>query len=63
MSSPDDKLSENIWFVWSRKSHGGDKWRCYHGDRQTDRRTDGQTSEYRATQSMNTGQCETEFRN
>ena len=29
MSSPDDKLSENIWFVWSRTSYGGDKWRCH----------------------------------
>ena len=23
MSSPDDKLSENIWFAWSRTSYGG----------------------------------------
>ena len=23
MSSPDDKLSENIWFAWSRISYGG----------------------------------------
>ena len=32
MSSPDDKLSENIWFAWSRTSYGGDKWRCHHRD-------------------------------
>ena len=36
LSSPDDKLSENIWFVWSKTSYDGDKWRCHHGDeRQT----------------------------
>ena len=42
LSSPDDRLSENIWFVWFRTSYSGDKWlkvgggmRCYHGDRQT----------------------------
>ena len=29
MSSPDDKLSENIWFVWSKTSYGGDKWKCH----------------------------------
>ena len=41
LSSPDDKLSENIWFVWSRTSYSGDEWlkvgrrgRCYHGDEQ-----------------------------
>ena len=22
-------LTENIWFVWSRTSYSGDKWRCY----------------------------------
>ena len=44
LSSPDDELSENIWFVWSRTSYSGDKWRCHHAD--------GQTSEYSATQSM-----------
>ena len=48
MSSPDDKLSENIWFVWSRTSYGGDKWRCRHADGRTNERT----SEYSATQSM-----------
>ena len=30
----DDKLSENIWFVWPKTSYDGDKWRCYHGDKQ-----------------------------
>ena len=25
----DHILTENIWFVWSRTSYGGDKWRCY----------------------------------
>ena len=39
MSSPDDKLSENIWFVWSRTSYGGDKWRCHAWSR-TDIHTD-----------------------
>ena len=34
-SSSDDKLSENIWFVWSKTSNDGDKWRCYHGDKRT----------------------------
>ena len=29
MSSPDDKLSENIWFVWSKTSYSGDKWKCH----------------------------------
>ena len=40
LSSPDDKLSENIWFVWSRTSYSGDiwlkvgrRWRCDHGDK------------------------------
>ena len=32
LSSPDDKLSENIRFVWSKTSYDGDKWRCHHGD-------------------------------
>ena len=48
LSSPDDNLSENIWFVWSKTSYRGDKWRCHHADGQTTE----QTSEYRATQSM-----------
>ena len=29
LSPKDDKLSENIWFVWSLTSYSGDKWRCY----------------------------------
>ena len=49
LSSPDDELSENIWFVWSRTSYSEDKWRCHHADGRTNKRT---TSEYRATQSM-----------
>ena len=35
LSSPDDELSENIWFVWFKTSYDGDKWRCYHGDKWT----------------------------
>ena len=40
MSSPDDELSENICFVWSRTSYSGDKWskvgrRCHHGEKRT----------------------------
>ena len=23
------ELSENVWFVWSKASYSGDKWRCY----------------------------------
>ena len=45
MSSPDDKISENMWFVWSRTLYSGDKWlkvgrrrRCHHGDKQTNKR-------------------------
>ena len=52
MSSPDDMLSEYIWFVMSRTSYGGGKWRCHHADGRTDGRTNEQTSENRATQSM-----------
>ena len=29
LSSLDDKLSENIWFVWFKTSYGGDKWKCH----------------------------------
>ena len=25
----DHILTENIWFVWSRTSYSGDKWRCH----------------------------------
>ena len=25
------QLSENIWFVWSKTSYSGDKWRCHQG--------------------------------
>ena len=41
--SPGDKLSENIWFAWSRTSYGGDKWRCH-----TWSQTHTRTCEYRA---------------
>ena len=58
LSSPDDKLSENIWFVWSRTSYSREKWlkvgrrrRCHHGDRQTNK----QPSENRASQLIDTG--------
>ena len=37
------KLSENVWFVWSKASYSGDKWRCH-------RCGTGRTSEYRTTQ-------------
>ena len=50
LSSPDDKLSENIWFVWSKTSYDGYKWRCYHGD--DERRT---ISENRASQQIYQG--------
>ena len=33
-------LSENIWFVWSKTLHNGEKLRCHACDRQTDRQTD-----------------------
>merc|ERR1712015_9873 len=49
VSSPDDKLSEDIWFVWFKTSHDGDKWRCYHGDKQTTR------GENRASQQIDQG--------
>ena len=39
LSSPDDKLSENIWFVWFKTSYDGDKWRCHHGDKRTNEQT------------------------
>ena len=43
------KLSENVWFVWSKTSYSGDKWRCHRCG--TDGRTDEQTtSKDRATQ-------------
>ena len=40
------KLLENVWFVWSKSSYSGEKWRCYRCGR-TDDQT---TSKYRATQ-------------
>ena len=44
MSSPDDKLSENIWFAWSRTSYGGDNGDVTLGHT----RTETHTCEYRA---------------
>ena len=29
--SLDQELSENVWFVWSKPSYSGDKWRCHGG--------------------------------
>ena len=34
----DHTLTENIWFVWSRTSYSGDKWRCHRCG------TDGRTT-------------------
>ena len=35
-SCQDHILTEKIWFVWSKISYSGDKWRChYAGRRQT----------------------------
>ena len=40
----------HVWFVWSKTSYSGDKWRCHWCGR-TDKRTNEQTtSKYRATQ-------------
>ena len=36
----DDILTENIWFIWSKTSHSGDKWRCYRCGTDGRRRTD-----------------------
>ena len=56
-ASPDNKLSENIWFVWYRTSYSGDDWlkmgrrrRCHHNER-----TNKQTRGYSAIQLINTG--------
>ena len=38
----DHILTENIWFVWSRTSYSGDKWRCYRCGT-TNERTNKQT--------------------
>ena len=46
MDSGCHKLSENVWFVWSKTSYSGDKWRC-HRSGQMDEQT---TSKDRATQ-------------
>ena len=41
---------ENVWFVWSKTSYSGDKWRCYRCGTDDDR-----TREDRATQQMDAG--------
>ena len=40
----DHILSENIWFLWSKTSYSGDKWRCHRGG------TDGWARKDSATQ-------------
>ena len=52
--SLDQELSENVWFVWSKTSYSGDKWRCHRCG--TDGRTDGRrTREDNATQPLDDG--------
>ena len=52
--SLDQELSENVWFVWSKTSHSGDKWRCHRCG--TDGRTnERRTREDRATQPLDAG--------
>ena len=34
------KLSENIWFVWSKRSYSGDKKGCHARGRRTDGHTE-----------------------
>ena len=46
----DHILTENIWFVWSKTSDSGDKWRCHRCG--TNKQTN---SEDRATQPMDAG--------
>ena len=49
--SLDQVLSENIWFVWSKPSNSGDKWRCHQGGTgQPTNQPTNQTTEDRATQ-------------
>ena len=60
-----DKLSENIWFVWSSSSYSGDKWirvgrrRICHHDWRTNERT---TRAYSATQLIDTGSWVSQLR-
>ena len=35
LPSPDDKLSENIWFLWSKTSYSGEKIGCVGSDNQS----------------------------
>ena len=60
LSSPDDKLSGNIWFVWFKTSYDVDKWRCHH-DGRTKGQTNEQTREYSATQLIDTGSWVSQF--
>ena len=47
----DHILTENIWFVWSRTSYSGDKWRCYRcGTDEQTTNDERRTREDRATQ-------------
>ena len=46
----DHILKENIWFVWSKTSDSGDKWRCYRCGT-----TEQTNSEDRATKPMDAG--------
>ena len=49
--SLDQELSDNVWFVWSKTSDSGDKWRCHDAGRTNKRRT----REDRATQPFDAG--------
>ena len=33
VDSGSHKLSENVWFVWSKTSYSGEKWRCHRSGR------------------------------
>ena len=49
--SPDDKLSENIWLIWSRTSYTGNKCRFgWEEEEDVTMEKDERTSEDRATQ-------------
>ena len=41
-----------MWFVWSKTSFDGDKWRCHHGDKQPNNQPE---SENRASQQIDKG--------
>ena len=44
MDSGHHKLSENIWFVWSKMSYSGDMEGCHACARRTDGRTECEDS-------------------